>query len=156
MVEDVEDIDVAGDTTHRPGFDNAPWNYIGVYKAKELIRISVFVGKKGDPIGSRPILDTFEVKVLSLRYLRQRISCSGTPAVALVRTLLDIEVELLEIPCASNPLGVKGAGEAGAVGSPPAVINAIIDALSGDGVTHIDMPATPERVWRAVALAKAA
>ncbi len=68
----------------------------------------------------------------------------------------DIEVELLEIPCASNPLGVKGAGEAGAVGSPPAVINAIIDALSSDGVTHIDMPATPERVWRAMALAKAA
>jgi carbon-monoxide dehydrogenase large subunit len=68
----------------------------------------------------------------------------------------DIEVELLEIPCATNPLGVKGAGEAGAVGSPPAVINAIIDALSGDGVTHIDMPATPERVWRAIGLAKAA
>ncbi len=68
----------------------------------------------------------------------------------------DIEVELLEIPCASNPLGVKGAGEAGAVGSPPAVINAIIDALSGDGVTHIDMPATPERVWRAMVMAQAA
>jgi len=65
----------------------------------------------------------------------------------------DIEVELLEIPCASNPLGVKGAGEAGAVGSPPAVINAIIDALSADGVTDIDMPATPERVWRAMAKA---
>ena len=48
-------------------------------------------------------------------------------------------------PACTNPLGVKGAGEAGAVGSPPAVINAIIDALSGDGVTHIDMPATPER-----------
>ena len=68
----------------------------------------------------------------------------------------DIEVAFLEVPCVSNPLGVKGAGEAGAVGSPPAVINAIIDALSGDGVTHIDMPATPERVWRAMALAKAA
>src|SRR3954447_7387710 len=68
----------------------------------------------------------------------------------------DIEVELLEVPCASNPLGVKGAGEAGAVGSPPAVINAIIDALSADGATHIDMPATPERVWRAIATAKAA
>jgi carbon-monoxide dehydrogenase large subunit len=65
-------------------------------------------------------------------------------------------VELLEIPCATNPLGVKGAGEAGAVGSPPALINAIIDALSPDGVTHIDMPATPERVWRALELAKAA
>jgi len=67
--------------------------------------------------------------------------------------LPDIEVELLEIPCASNPLGVKGAGEAGAVGSPPAVINAILDALNGDGVTHIDMPATPEKVWRAIAKA---
>ena len=65
--------------------------------------------------------------------------------------LPDVEVELLEIPCATNPLGVKGAGEAGAVGSPPAIINAIIDALSGDGVTAIDMPATPERVWRALA-----
>jgi aerobic carbon-monoxide dehydrogenase large subunit len=68
----------------------------------------------------------------------------------------DIEVELLEVPCASNPLGVKGAGEAGAVGSPPAVINAIIDALRDDGIMHIDMPATPERVWRAMTLAKAA
>jgi aerobic carbon-monoxide dehydrogenase large subunit len=67
--------------------------------------------------------------------------------------LPDIEVELLEVPCATNPLGVKGAGEAGAVGSPPAVVNAILDALSGDGVTHIDMPATPEKVWRAMAKA---
>jgi len=64
--------------------------------------------------------------------------------------LPDIEVELIEVPCTSNPLGVKGAGEAGAVGSPPAVINAIIDALAADGVTRIDMPATPERVWRAL------
>jgi carbon-monoxide dehydrogenase large subunit len=68
----------------------------------------------------------------------------------------DIEVELLEVPCVTNPLGVKGAGEAGAVGSPPALINAIIDALISDGVTHIDMPATPERVWRAIGLATAA
>ncbi len=65
----------------------------------------------------------------------------------------DVEVDLLEIPCATNPLGVKGAGEAGAVGSPPALINAIIDALRGDGITSIDMPATPERVWRALAAA---
>jgi carbon-monoxide dehydrogenase large subunit len=70
--------------------------------------------------------------------------------------LPNIEVDLLEVPCAGNPLGVKGAGEAGAVGSPPAVINAIVDALSVDGVTHIDMPATPEKVWRAMSMAKAA
>jgi len=68
----------------------------------------------------------------------------------------DIEVDLLEVPSVSNPLGVKGAGEAGSVGSPPALINAIIDALSVDGVTHIDMPATSESVWQALSLAKAA
>jgi carbon-monoxide dehydrogenase large subunit len=64
--------------------------------------------------------------------------------------LPDIEVDLIEVPCASNPLGVKGAGEAGAVGSPPALINAIIDALAPAGVTKIDMPATPEKVWKAM------
>ena len=52
------------------------------------------------------------------------------------------------VPSTSNPLGVKGAGEAGAVGAPPAVINAIVDALNRRaGVRHIDMPATPRRVW---------
>jgi carbon-monoxide dehydrogenase large subunit len=56
------------------------------------------------------------------------------------------------VPCATNPLGVKGAGEAGAIGAPPAVINAVVDALSRvSGVKHIDMPATPEKVWRALA-----
>lgn len=64
--------------------------------------------------------------------------------------LPDITVELVEIPCGTNPLGVKGAGEAGAVGSPPAIINAVVDALAAHGVKHIDMPATPERVWRAL------
>ena len=67
--------------------------------------------------------------------------------------LPDIEVDLIEVPCLSNPLGVKGAGEAGAVGSPPAMINAIVDALVGAGVTSIDMPATPEKVWRALQMA---
>ncbi|HEX4171013.1 MAG TPA: xanthine dehydrogenase family protein molybdopterin-binding subunit [Acetobacteraceae bacterium] len=70
--------------------------------------------------------------------------------------LPDIEVDLLEVPSLSNPLGVKGAGEAGSVGSPPALINAIVDALSIDGVTHIDMPATPETVWKALSTARAA
>jgi carbon-monoxide dehydrogenase large subunit len=70
--------------------------------------------------------------------------------------LPDIEVELIEVPCATNPLGVKGAGEAGAVGSPPALINAVIDALADAGVTEIDMPVTPERVWRALSGNKAA
>jgi aerobic carbon-monoxide dehydrogenase large subunit len=55
-----------------------------------------------------------------------------------------------DVPCATNPLGIKGAGEAGAIGAPPAVINAIVDALSEFGVRHIDMPATPEAIWRAM------
>ena len=49
-------------------------------------------------------------------------------------------------PCTHNPLGVKGCGEAGAIGSPPALINAICNAL---GVGHMDMPATNEKIWRA-------
>ena len=66
----------------------------------------------------------------------------------------NIDVSLIEVPCLSNPLGVKGAGEAGAVGSPPAVINAVLNALSGRGVRHLDMPATPERVWTAIQQAR--
>jgi carbon-monoxide dehydrogenase large subunit len=60
------------------------------------------------------------------------------------------------IPSTANPLGVKGAGEAGAIGAPPAVINAVVDALAPLGVRHIDMPATPERVWRAIQAARPA
>jgi carbon-monoxide dehydrogenase large subunit len=52
--------------------------------------------------------------------------------------------------CTHNTLGVKGVGEVGAIGSPPAVINAIVDALSGLGVTDMPMPATPSRVWHAI------
>jgi carbon-monoxide dehydrogenase large subunit len=53
-------------------------------------------------------------------------------------------------PCPHNPLGVKGVGEAGAIASPAAVVNAAVDALSHLGIRHIDMPLTPERVWRAM------
>jgi aerobic carbon-monoxide dehydrogenase large subunit len=55
-------------------------------------------------------------------------------------------------PCTHNPLGVKGCGEAGAIGSPPAVVNAVVDALqrAGKDVTHIDMPLSPSRVWAAM------
>jgi aerobic carbon-monoxide dehydrogenase large subunit len=56
--------------------------------------------------------------------------------------------------CTHNPLGVKGVGEVGAIGVPPAVINAVIDALTPLGVTDMSMPATPEKVWRAIQKAK--
>ena len=49
--------------------------------------------------------------------------------------------------CTHNPLGSKGVGETGAIGSPPAVINAVVDALRDYGVRHLDMPATPQKIW---------
>lgn len=59
--------------------------------------------------------------------------------------------ETANVPCKTNPLGVKGAGEAGAIGSCPAVVNAIVDGLWREyKIDHIDMPATPERVWIAI------
>ena len=62
----------------------------------------------------------------------------------------------LEIPCKNNPMGMKGCGEAGSVGSCASVINAIIDALSELGVTEVDMPATPQRLWQLISAKKAA
>lgn len=72
--------------------------------------------------------------------------------------LPSFDITTTNTPCTHNPLGVKGCGEAGAIGSPPAVINAICDALRDYGVMHMDMPATPEKIWRAlqVAMPKAA
>jgi carbon-monoxide dehydrogenase large subunit len=64
--------------------------------------------------------------------------------------LSNIEVESNPVPTKTNPLGTKGAGEAGNVGALPAVANALVDALSEFGVKHIEMPATPERIWRAM------
>ena len=54
----------------------------------------------------------------------------------------------IEVPCKNNAMGVKGCGEAGSVGAPAAVINALVDALGEYGVRHVDMPATAEKVWR--------
>lgn len=65
-------------------------------------------------------------------------------------TLPPFAVALAEIPCKTNPLGVKGLGEVGSVGAPPTVVSAILDALGPLGVDHIDMPATPARVRECV------
>jgi carbon-monoxide dehydrogenase large subunit len=64
------------------------------------------------------------------------------------------EVRHHTTPCTHNPLGAKGVGEVGAIGVPPAVINAVLDALAPVDVTDLEMPATPERVWRAIAAAR--
>jgi carbon-monoxide dehydrogenase large subunit len=64
--------------------------------------------------------------------------------------LPSFNIGMTETPCPHNPLGVKGCGEAGAIAAPPALVNAVVDALSPYGVSHIDMPVTPEKVWRAM------
>src|SRR6202000_3365741 len=69
--------------------------------------------------------------------------------------LTAFHVDSNPVPTKTNPLGVKGAGEAGCVGAMPAVANALVDALAEFGVKHIAMPATPEVVWRAISNGKA-
>jgi carbon-monoxide dehydrogenase large subunit len=64
--------------------------------------------------------------------------------------LPDLNITLTGIPTSANPLGVKGSGQAGAIAAPQTIICAILDALAPLGVEHIDMPATPERIWRAI------
>ena len=59
-----------------------------------------------------------------------------------------IRFQRREVPCTTNPLGIKGAGEAGAIGAPPAIVNAVVNALAVRGISHVDMPLTPNRVWR--------
>ncbi|HUG42934.1 MAG TPA: molybdopterin cofactor-binding domain-containing protein [Acidobacteriota bacterium] len=62
----------------------------------------------------------------------------------------NFELDRTVTPCPHNPLGVKGVGEAGAIASPAAMVNAVMDALAPYGIAHIDMPLTPEKVWRAI------
>lgn len=71
-------------------------------------------------------------------------------AVPKAHFLPSFETDRTVTPCPHNPLGVKGVGEAGSIASPAAIINAVVDALAPFGVNHIDMPATPEKVWKAM------
>ena len=66
-----------------------------------------------------------------------------------------VEVKANPVPTKTNPIGAKGAGEAGCVGAMPAVANAVVNALAEFGIRHIEMPATPERVWRVINNGKA-
>jgi aerobic carbon-monoxide dehydrogenase large subunit len=82
---------------------------------------------------------------------------TGTMADYLVPSAADLTnfvTDRTETPATSNALGVKGVGEAGTIASTPAVINAIIDALRPMGVTDVPMPASPDRVWRALQTAQ--
>ena len=61
-----------------------------------------------------------------------------------------VTIEKMHTPSPRNPLGAKGLGEAGCIAMPPAIVNAAVDALAPFGVTHLDMPLTPERLWSAI------
>jgi aerobic carbon-monoxide dehydrogenase large subunit len=65
-----------------------------------------------------------------------------------------MELDRTVTPSTTNPLGVKGIGEAGTIAAPPAVVNSIVDAVNHLGVTDVGKPATPERVWRAIQAAR--
>jgi carbon-monoxide dehydrogenase large subunit len=64
--------------------------------------------------------------------------------------VVSLELDRTTTPCPHNPLGVKGIGEAGAIASPVAIVNAVVDALKPYGIRHLEMPLTPEKVWRAI------
>jgi len=64
--------------------------------------------------------------------------------------LPNLQLGFAGVPSPLNPLGVKGCGEAGAIAAPAALINAVVDALNPLGVSNVDMPATPQRVWQAI------
>jgi carbon-monoxide dehydrogenase large subunit len=66
----------------------------------------------------------------------------------------NLELRKTETPSPNNPLGVKGVGETGTIASTPAVVNAVMDALSPFGIKHLDMPLTPEKLWRAMQASK--
>jgi carbon-monoxide dehydrogenase large subunit len=83
--------------------------------------------------------------------LHGTLASYGMPSAA---DLPPFETERMETPTPLNPLGAKGIGESGTIGATPAVQNAVVDALAHLGVTHIDMPLTAERVWRAIAAAR--
>ena len=73
-----------------------------------------------------------------------------TYPIARASGLPTFELDRLETPCPYNPLGAKGAGDVANVATRPAIVNAICDALQDLGVKHLDMPVTPEKVWRAM------
>ena len=105
---------------------------------------------------SRRIVGSFEAAGIALKSLKgKRIRVRGWVEERTGATLEHIgkcsfDTELMEVPAPANPLGVRAGGEGGTTPALASVTNAIVDALAGFGVKHIEMPATPQRVWRAI------
>lgn len=97
----------------------------------------------GAALGEQMVFDADSAQVLTGSFMDYAMPrASDVPS---------FEIHLPGIACASNPLGAKAVGEAGTVAAPPAIINAVVDALSSYGIDHIDLPATPNNVWQAIA-----
>ena len=95
-------------------------------------------------------IDTSRVKIVNgfnAETIYKAIKQHPITIISLVPTLL---TKILELPTPTNPLGVRGGGEGGTTPALAVIVNAIVDALGEYGVTHIEMPATPERIWRAI------
>jgi carbon-monoxide dehydrogenase large subunit len=75
-------------------------------------------------------------------------------AVPRAESVPDIRCQFQETPSPTNPLGVKGIGESGSIGAPPTIVHAVLDALAPFGITHLDMPLTPPKIWAAVTAAR--
>src|SRR5262249_1455691 len=101
-----------------------------------------------DPRGNRPRYGTSTLRGGDLRRewpaSHRQLDEFALPRAA---TLPRLNLTRTETPTPVNPLGIKGIGEAGTIGSIPAVVNAVVDALAPLGVTHIDMPLTPQKIW---------
>ena len=100
----------------------------------------------GQALMERTVYDPATGQLLSGSYMDY--------AVPHAADLPDLDIHLDGVPTGSNPLGVKGAGQAGAIAAPQAVVAAVLDALAPLGVTHLDMPLTSEAVWRGIAAAR--
>ena len=107
-----------------------------------------------DPIRVPPRLspDAGEAAILDVLAGPEPETC---PRDCAADEVCSFEMDENPVPTKTNPLGVKGAGEAGNVGALAAIMNAVVDALSPLGIAHIDMPATPEKVWRTIRAAQA-
>ena len=96
----------------------------------------------GQALGENCLYDAANGQLLSGSFMDYRMPRADD--------LPPIAVSTQSTPCRHNPLGVKGCGEVGTIAAPATVMNAVVDALSPYGIMHLDMPATPERIWRAI------
>ena len=96
----------------------------------------------GQAIAEEAVYDPESGQLLTGSFMDYRLPRAGD--------LPMIETHRIAVPTARNPLGVKGNGECGAIAAPPVVMDAILDALSPLGIEHLDMPATPMKIWRAI------